>query len=324
MKLKIILTDPGSACSLRLLPTFNQKLAGLLLGLLFVASGARAATGTFIDSTMVWDKVTRYYEVYLPAVLPKNPPLLMMLHGTSFEVLPDSPITKNWGWQPVADKYQFILVKPASTRNPRSGQWNWNAYFMDAAFPPPAPDDVGFLRQLIINLTAQYNVDPKRVYVAGMSSGGQMTHRVGVEISNLVAAIIPASGTIVGQLSPPPIQLPGPAVAPVSVQEWHGTLDTEIPPCNNGTTIYSGKKFYLATVDQSFNYWVKQNACTQKKNLKKLCVNGTANPNTTGNDATGCSNNVEVQFIWEKGVKHAWEPNNNTARWLFLAAHPKP
>jgi polyhydroxybutyrate depolymerase len=316
VKLHIKLTKTERAGSFLFLPTFKRKLLGFLLGILFVATGARAATGTFIDSTMVWDGVTRYYEVYLPPVLPKNPPMLLMLHGTSFEVPPDSPITKNWGWLPVANQYQFILVKPASTRNPKSGQWNWNAYFMDAAFPSPAPDDVGFLRQLIINLTAQYNVDPKRVYVAGMSSGGQMTHRV--------AAIISASGTIVGQLAPPPIALPGPAVAPVSVQEWHGTLDTEIPPCNNGTTIYSGKAFYLATVDQSFNYWVKQNACTQKQNTKKLCVNGSANPNTSGNDATGCSSSVEVQFIWEKDVKHAWVPSSNTARWLFLAAHRKP
>src|SRR5215470_9261201 len=312
------------AFSIPFLTTLGGRLAGLLLGLLLAATGARAATGTFIDSSMVWDGVTRYYEVYLPPVLPRNPPLLLMLHGTSFEIPPETPVKNNYGWLPVANKYQFILVKPASTRNSATGQWNWNAYFMDAAFQSPPPDDVGFLRQLIINLTAQYNVDPKRVYVAGMSSGGQMTHRVGAELSNLVAAIIPASGTIVGQLPPPPITLPGAAVAPVSVQEWHGTLDTEIPPCNNGTTIYSGKKFYLATVDQSFNYWVKQNKCMQKANTKKLCTNGTANPNTAGNDATSCSNGVEVQFVWEKGVKHAWEPTNNTARWLFLQAHPKP
>jgi poly(3-hydroxybutyrate) depolymerase len=308
---------------LRCFKTTDGKFSAALLSFLLITSaGALAATGTFIDSTMVWDGVTRYYEVYLPPVLPANPPMLFMLHGTSFEVPPNTPITKNYGWVPVANKYHFILVKPASTYNPKTGQWNWNAYYMDAAFPSP-PDDVGFLRQLILNLTSQYSVDATRVYVAGMSSGGQMTHRVGVEISDLVAAIVPGSGTIVGQLDPPPIVLPNPPVAPISVQEWHGTLDTEIPPCNNGTTNYSGKIFYLATVDQSFNYWVKQDACTHKKNTKKLCLNGSANPNTTGNDATGCSSKTEVQFIWEENVAHSWEPSNNTARWLFLAAHPK-
>ena len=300
------------------------KLAGTLLALLFVASvSAHAAKGTFINGTKVWDGVTRYYQIYLPSVLPANPPMLFMLHGTSFDSPPQIPDTNNYGWIPVANKYQFILVKPASTYNSATGQWNWNAYYMDAAFQTP-PDDVGFLRQLILDLTAKYNVDPKRVYVAGMSSGGQMAHRVGVEISDLVAAIVPGSGTIVGQLNPPPIVLPNPPVAPVSVQEWHGTLDTNIPPCNHGRTGYSGKRFYVATVDESFNYWVQQNACTQLQNNKPLCVNGSPNPNTTGNDATSCSDpNVEVQFVWEENLAHSWDSTNNTARWKFLAAHPK-
>jgi poly(3-hydroxybutyrate) depolymerase len=139
----------------------------------------------------------------------------------------------------------------------------------------------------------------------------------------LVAAVVIGSGTIVGQPTPPPINLPGPAVAPVSIQEWHGTEDTEIPPCNNGITKYSGDKFYLATVDQSFNYWTAQNSCTTFQNNTPLCQNGLANQGTSGNDATGCTNNTEVQFIWEKGVGHNWENQNDTTKWLFFASHPK-
>jgi poly(3-hydroxybutyrate) depolymerase len=155
-----------------------------------------------------------------------------------------------------------------------------------------------------------------------MSSGAMMAERVGVEISDLVAAIIPASGQIVGQSSLP-ITLPGPPVAPVSVQEWQGTNDGVLPPCNNGKTLYSGYTFYMATVDQTFNYWTAQNACTVFQNNEPLCENGKANPSTTGNDATGCTNNVEVQFIWEEKLGHGWDPANNGARWQFFASHPK-
>lgn len=306
-------------------------------------------TSTFIDSTMTWDGVTRYYEVYLPAILPANPPLLLMLHGTktiaTFD--PQAVISQNWGWTSVADQYGFILVKPASTWDPNSGQWNWNAYFMDSAFAPgeagtctepPAtgcPDDAGFLRQLIVNLTAQYNVNPNAVYVAGMSSGAQMAERVGVEISDLVAAIGPASGQLVGQVNPPGgiPGLPGNALAPVAVQEWHGTLDHNLWPCNYGTTLYSGVTFTLDTVDDTFNYWVQQNGCTTLQTTQPLCLGGEPNnendaptpgmPGDTGNIATGCTNNTEVQFIWEPDVGHSWEPQSDTARWLFFAANPK-
>ncbi len=294
-------------------------------------------SGQFIDTTMTWDGVTRYFEVFVPTVLPANPPLLLMLHGTQQQSTPNpqAVISLDWGWSSIANQYGFILVKPASTYNASSGQWNWNAYYMSEAFTsaevgtcttPPAtacPDDAGFLRQLITNLTAQYSVNPNQVYVAGFSSGAQMAHRVGVEISDLVAAIVIASGTIVGQPNAPPITLPGPPLAPVSIQEWHGTADTVIPPCNNGTTGYSHDLFYLATVDQSFNYWTQQNACTQFANSLPLCVSGAANPNTTGNDATGCKNNTEVQFIWEENLKHAWTTAPNSTRWQFFVSHPK-
>ena len=275
-----------------------------------------------IDSTMTWNGITRYYEVYVPVTVAQHPAMLLMLHGTQNKPDPQDIISLNWGWQNIADQNGFILVKPASTYNSKSGQWNWDAYFMDSAFQQP-PDDPGFLRQLITTLTSQYNIDPDRVYVAGFSSGAQMAHRVAVELSDLVAAVVIGSGTIVGQLDPPPITMPGPALAPVSIQEWHGTADGTIPPCNNGTTGYSGVKFYLATVDDSFNYWTQQNGCTQFQNSMPLCTNKAPNPNTTGNDATSCVANTEVQFIWEEGLGHSWGNGSDAARWQFLAAHPK-
>ena len=281
------------------------------------------SAGQIIDSTLTWNGITRYYEVYIPATVAANPAMLLMLHGTQNKPDPQEIISLNWGWQNIADDNGFILVKPASTYNSKSGQWNWDAYYMDSAFQQP-PDDPGFLRQLIVNLTAQYNVNPNQVYVAGFSSGAQMAHRVAVEISDLVAAVVIGSGTIVGQLDPPPIVMPGPPVAPVSIQEWHGTADTTIPPCNNGTTGYSGIKFYLATVDDSFNFWTQQNSCSSFQNNVPLCKNDAPNQGTTGNDATWCVNNTEVQFIWEEGLGHTWSNSSDAVRWQFLAAHPKP
>ena len=293
------------------------------------------ANGTYVDSTLTWGGVTRYYEVYLPVNLPANPPMVLMLHGTRTEPTfdPEQVISLDWGWSTVADKYGFIVVTPASTYNATTHQWNWNAYFMDAAFPAPAPDDSGFLRQLIVNLTAQYNVNPTQVYVAGFSSGAQMAERVGVEISDLVAAIAPASGQLVGQQVPPP-SLPGNAVAPISVQEWQGTLDNNLWPCNYGTTKYSGITYTLDTVDDTFNYWVQQNGCSSLQTTQPLCLNSAPNnandaptpgmPNMTGNIATACTNNVQVQFIWEPNVAHSFEQQYNTQRWQFFAANPMP
>ena len=318
--------------------------------------------GQVIDSTMTWNGVTRYYEVYLPGGLPSNPAMVLMLHGTqttkSTTSDPQPIISLNWGWQSVADEYGFILVKPASTYNPSTYQWNWNAYCMDGstvcgsfgwdggAFPyaegcesgdNECPDDVGFLGALIANLEEQYNVDQNRVYVAGFSSGAQMAHRVGLELSNTVAAIVAASGQLEGQQSAPP-PLFWPTVPqnfqPISVQEWHGTLDKNLPPCNYGTTEYSGVNFYLDTVDDTFKFssGPPTDACTTFATTQPLCLNGAPNnlndapmlgiAGLTGNDATGCKDNVEVQFIWEPNIGHSWQQEYNDARWNFFAAHP--
>jgi poly(3-hydroxybutyrate) depolymerase len=311
-------------------------------------------SGTVIDSSMMWNSISRYYEVYVPANLPASPiPMVLMLHGTqttkSTGSDPEPVISLNWGWAPIADANCFILVKPASTYDPSTYQWNWNAYFMDAAFPskgeggtctePPAtgcPDDVGFLKALIGNLETQYNVSSKMVYVAGFSSGGQMAERVGVELSGTVAAIVAASGQLEGQTTPPPVVSPllPQGFQPISLQEWHGTLDENLGPCDHGATKYNGVTFYLDTVDDTFNFWTSTNGCTAFKTTQPLCLNSAPNnlndapmegiAGLAGNDATGCTDNVEVQFIWEPNIGHSWQQEYDDIRWNFFAAHPLP
>jgi hypothetical protein len=83
--------------------------------------------------------------------------------------------------------------------------------------------------------------------------------------------------------------------------------------------------FTLDTVDDTFNYWVQQNRCSVLQTTQTLCTNGVATAGLAGNLASSCSGgNVVVQFIWEANVAHSWQQQNNTTRWLFFAAHPKP
>ena len=325
-----------------------------------------AGSGTYTDSTMTWDGITRYYEVFVPGGLPANPPMVLMLHGTRYTDSEDDykqVIGCNWGWSAVALEYGFILVQPASTYDPRSTQWNWNAYCMDgtALCAPygakggafgyiPAdecgledkecPDDIGFLGALIQNLTTEYDANPNQVYVTGFSSGAQMTERVGLELSNLVAAIAVVAGPIYnaqGTVSPPLPLPPVPAsFQPISVQVWEGTKDENLWPCGYGLTNYSGVNFTVDSGDDTFNFWTESaaNSCTTFQTTATLCADNAPNnandaptpgiSGDTGNIATGCRRDVEVQFIWEPGVAHSAQGQTNVDRWLFFAAHPKP
>jgi len=293
--------------------------------------------GTFTYPTMIWNGITRYYEVFVPSALSADPPMLLMLHGTrttpSTGSDPTPVITLDWGWQSYANQYAFILVQPASTFDPATNQWNWNSYCMDGtalcapygvdggAFPyaegcgstdGECPDDIGFLRALIQNLTTQYNVNRNQVYVTGFSSGAQMTERVGNELSDIVAAIAPVSGPLYnaqGNVSPPlPLPTPPNPFPPISVQLWEGTEDQNLWPCGYGQTNYSGVIFTVDSADDTFNYWTQQNQGTGPATTQPLCSNGVPNnandapspelpelsgdteyiPGDTGNFVTGC------------------------------------
>jgi len=178
------------------------------------------------------------------------------------------------------------------------------------------PDDIGFLGALIESLLGNnattnpiygnFTASPSMVYVTGFSSGAQMTERVGVELSGTVAAIIPASGPLVnlqgtftGNSYPSPFPLPQSPVAPISVQEWSGTEDVELPPCDgyyntkdttaDGTTNYSGVIFTLSTVDVTFNYWTANNFSEQNpavfQTTATLCTTPQGDPSVNDNAA---------------------------------------
>ncbi len=59
-------------------------------------------------------------------------------------------------------------------------------------------DDLGFISALLDTLMADYPVDPRRIYATGMSNGGKMTHRLGIERASRFAAVAPVVVTLLG------------------------------------------------------------------------------------------------------------------------------
>lgn len=64
-----------------------------------------------------------------------------------------------------------------------------------ATSPWPA-DDVKFIGQIGDDVIQQFSTDPKRLYVAGFSSGGGMCARLGVELSDRIAAVACHGGAL--------------------------------------------------------------------------------------------------------------------------------
>jgi poly(3-hydroxybutyrate) depolymerase len=184
------------------------------------------------------------------------------------------------GFSNLGDQNGFAVAYPDGLLESSEGQTNWAYFFNDFT------DDVGFLRQLINTLQATVGPDPKRIYVTGLSSGALMSHRLGVQISDLVAAIGVVEGALYLNGNPP--SAPS-SVGPVSVLILHGDQDKTILYCGTPTD---------ASQEQTLNYWTSASGdkCSSFDTPAPLCDSQGNISAVVEKDATNCTGNTEVKF----------------------------
>lgn len=295
---------------------------------LILALCSAASAQTITTFTTTWNGLSRTYTVYVPAKPQPSPALVMVLHGTmngtqSASLAAAIPACQSgmvWGGGLQAAN-GYILVCPVATWKPgvngAAGYRFWEADTTASYFPVP-PDDAGFLRSLILQMELPaskggYGVDPKRIFVTGMSSGGMMSHTMAKHSSDLIAAIGPVSGTL--WVGTPETAVPP---NPVSVIELHGDQDTTIPYCG-GNKFNGWGEGGVATpsADVDVNFWLAADGLPS--NITPLC---------TGTTVTGVykvsirgANGVEVQFVREIGVPHSYLSWATGMIWEFFNNH---
>jgi poly(3-hydroxybutyrate) depolymerase len=169
----------------------------------------------------IYNGIDREFYVFLPSNYMGRGafPLMFALNGsggTGYTAQDASRMSS------VADTSGFIVVYP----NPVGANWNLNS-------------DVGYISALIDSVNSYYNVDLSRVYVCGFSFGGYMSHQLGCQLFNRIAAIAPVAGTIQGSTISNCLSTASPPVF-----YMHGTLDAVVP--------YSG-------VQNTLNFWIERN-----------------------------------------------------------------
>lgn len=146
---------------------------------------------------------TREYYVHVPKSYDKSKavPVVFMLHGTSGDGEKFYNIS---GWKEVGETENILTVYPSSWHyciiedGEQKHTTKWNIYpgsFEYCSGQTPR-DDIKFLNQVIDEMCANFNVDRKMIYFVGFSNGGQMTARIGVEMSDRVAAVVSSAGML--------------------------------------------------------------------------------------------------------------------------------
>lgn len=132
----------------------------------------------------------RPQSVYVPSSYTgEKIPLVLFLHGYGSTRDTYEPRLK---LESLADARGFLLCYPAGTLD-RLGDPYWNGTDINDSWNDQV-DDAGYLRALIETIGRQFTVDPKRVYVIGHSTGGDMAFTMGCHSADLIAAIAPIAG----------------------------------------------------------------------------------------------------------------------------------
>lgn len=163
-------------------------LAGLMMG---HVGPVRAA-----DSSFRWDSYdgpegSRRYKIFVPAQ-PSGGRLLVMLHGCTQD---PEDLARGTRMNDVAGAKGFVVLYPEqpATANPLKC-WNWFA----SAHQRRGAGEPAILAAMIQKIVKQENIDPSKVYIAGISAGGAMTAIMGATYPEMFGALGIHSGIAYG------------------------------------------------------------------------------------------------------------------------------
>jgi polyhydroxybutyrate depolymerase len=133
----------------------------------------------------------RTYLIYVPASLPPQAALVIVLHGSGMDGA-RMRVCTGYEFERLADQHGFVVLYPDGYRR------NWNDCRKDATFPAKREniEDISFIRALIARAMVEQAIDAKRVYVFGYSNGGHMAFRLATEAPVEIAAVAAVAASL--------------------------------------------------------------------------------------------------------------------------------
>ncbi|MFV1966620.1 MAG: PHB depolymerase family esterase [Pirellulaceae bacterium] len=268
---------------------------GFLPLLLFATLGADSTRLTPGDHHRTIDVAGRQrtYLVHVPESYDASQPTpaVLVFHGFGAD---GAAMARFCGMNAKADQEGFITVYPYGTGARIFRLFNGGGARNDIA--KNLPDDIQFVDRLLDELSAEANVDTRRIYATGFSNGAMMCHRLAVERSERVAAIATVAGTMANGLPEP--------TRPVPVLHFHGTADPAFS--FRGGIDGASEAFDVMSVEETIQFWAGQHECLPKPKVwdkKDQFDDGTTVRRRSYQTKEG---DVRVVFYVIEGAGHNW------------------
>jgi poly(3-hydroxybutyrate) depolymerase len=300
-----------------------MKKAFTLFILAVMALGLNAQT----IKTLTWGGQERQYIEYVPTTYSETQPaaVMFLLHGMGdtmdnmFQATQMQRVAEEQGWIIICPQaLEFNYEIPGMGSQNFGACWNvgstvvvdFNMYGMPFSFDVNVNgdvDDEGFLMAALEATKDAYNVDQDKVFFAGFSLGGFMSHRMAIQHGDVINAIAAVSGVIGNDLTN------FTPVANVNVLQFFGTTDEMITYDGGMISLQSLGMYNLGLpVEETVEFWRSFNQCDETPVVMQYPDTHNDGLNFELYTYLNGNNDSRVAFIKVYNGLHTWYSGSNS------------
>lgn len=246
-----------------------------------------------VDHVIQMGLIQREYLTVAPKDIQPSEklPIVVALHGLGVD---RRGMLSAASWRQAVAQDRFLAVFPQGVAN------SWN---VGPCCPPAsllAIDDLGFLDQVVAQVSAEPNADAQRLYLAGFSNGAIMAYYTACSRPGVYQAVAPIAGTNLTGCKPQ---------QPISLFHQHADPDPVVPFNGMPTVAQTLSSATFPSVPISVAAWAAADGCPAQPAVTA---------ETSGVERSvwqPCAAGTRVELVRVPGVGHNW-PNKGTYKGL--------
>lgn len=245
--------------------------------------------GEAVSHTIEVNGVTRNYLLYVPpGQSGKRLPAFIMMHGSGST---DTQQERYSNFDAFAQAHSLVVMYPQGIDK----HWNDGRVIGHESMA----DDIGFMKAMLAEVTAQGLIDPKRVYAAGISNGGFMAQHMACVMPDPLAGIAVVAAS-------QPVDAACSSARPMPVIFFHGTADKFVPFDGGPIAPQFGNRGTAMSNAQAVATWQKRNDCGAATRKQIVPAKDASDSLPVTIETYSCPAGLGLENVIVQGGGHSW------------------